>query len=148
MRRALIPVHVDQLDGSKLCLECGLCCDGSIFRFVNLAVDEQTDAVAYGADVVVRQHADGSRSAALRQPCVLHQGGCCSTYQQWIPSGCSSYRCRLLDGYTSGELSIEECREVIGLYRDTATGAADDELSVGVLEVLDRQYFKTSPAES
>jgi uncharacterized protein len=89
--------------GSTLCLACGMCCDGTLFQTVELTADEVEPWRRRGLTVLTDRDAP-----RFTQPCPHHQGGACSIYGD-RPSTCERFRCPLLDKYTKGELSEEEC---------------------------------------
>lgn len=74
---------------SALCVECGLCCDGSLFRFLPV---ERKDAARHGALSlpVVRQ----SGRLAMALPCTKLEARCCSVYRE-RPPGCRGFVCHL-----------------------------------------------------
>src|SRR5688500_6432784 len=60
-------------DASSLCVECGLCCNGSLFSEVELASDDEgADLESVGLRI---EDADEDEPAVLMQPC----GGLCGT---------------------------------------------------------------------
>lgn len=86
-------------DPHKLCLQCGLCCNGAWFSNGGLSEDEVVLALEHGLRVEV---SDGG--ARFRQPCPKHIGGSCSLYATWRPGVCSSYTCALLDKYVQRDI--------------------------------------------
>lgn len=90
-------------DGSRLCLACGLCCQGILHDFVALDPDGEQAARRHGLEVV-----DENGRPAFRLPCPHHQCGRCSVYDD-RPRTCSTYRCKLLRRYMTGETPFEDC---------------------------------------
>ncbi len=90
------------VDGSRLCLACGLCCQGLLHDWVRLRNVEVEPARRLGLSIEMRQG-----EAMFAQPCPCHQGGRCMVYQE-RPSPCREYRCKLLRGCLSGKVSWEE----------------------------------------
>ena len=84
----------------RLCLECGMCCDGTLFTHVALKPDE---AKRIGIDGVIRQ------------PCPqLGADRKCGVYAQ-RPRGCSTFVCMLGRALEDGEVGFDEA---LGLVRE------------------------------
>ena len=104
--RTLKAVTLDRQERSleKLCLECGLCCDGTVFTHVALTAKE-----------AVRLQLPG----VLRQPCPqLGSNKHCGVYRE-RPMGCAHFVCMLgrslEDGGVSHSQAVEKVREVQSL---------------------------------
>jgi hypothetical protein len=160
-----IPVRAEPLNGSAVCLQCGMCCDGTLFNIAPLEAGEDAAARALGM-TVSEATSDGKRSSAFGLPCHLHQEGRCTIYGQWRPRICHTYSCRLRDAYIEGSRSLEDCLRVVRLVRETAADAAasggappsdqpqadharDQEglLARAAFEVLLQKYFKKPPLD-
>jgi uncharacterized protein len=89
-------------DGSELCLQCGLCCNGALFSRVDLVEDELPLARAANLDIFKHCH-----RPAFRQPCAAFQGQRCHIYEH-RPTICRSYRCKLLTGYLRDDINLEQ----------------------------------------
>jgi hypothetical protein len=91
-----------------LCLSCGLCCDGSLFEYVELEGEER-EAFA-GAKLVV---VDDRPSVPL--PCCRHEGRRCSIYAR-RPARCVAFTCQLYRNVEGQSVSstdaLERVREV------------------------------------
>jgi hypothetical protein len=87
---------------SALCVACGLCCDGSLFRFLPLGADPPAAYAALGLPVVLQ-----SGQAAMPLPCPRLEGTACTVYAQ-RPGGCRRFRCHALHRVAVGELSAAE----------------------------------------
>jgi Fe-S-cluster containining protein len=82
----------------KLCLECGLCCDGTVFTHVALTSKEATRLQLPGV---------------LRQPCPqLGSNKHCGVYLQ-RPMGCSHFVCMLGRALEDGEVPLSEAVEKV-----------------------------------
>ena len=101
------------VDGSELCLQCGLCCDGTLFAHITLLEREQDFVASLG--LVAEAKPDGR--LAVGQPCPAFVEGCCSLYAVGRPATCGSYRCALLDGYVAGTRQLDEVLPVVHLVR-------------------------------
>ena len=91
-----------RVDGSLLCRECGLCCQGILHGSVKIRPDEAPAVRRLGLTIVETD--DGP---TFPQPCLCHRGDRCSVYAE-RPSACRDYRCKLLKGYEAGRLTWEE----------------------------------------
>jgi hypothetical protein len=101
------------LNGSTLCLACGLCCDGSLFDEVGLKLNETENARAL--KMTVKQASD---KPTFYQPCHLFQRGCCSIYDKpEKPHVCGAFRCKLLKRYLSGKVDLETALNVVHTAR-------------------------------
>lgn len=93
-------------DTGRLCLQCGLCCDGTLFGKVPLAAD---DDMSYLETWAVRQ---GVKREHLPQPCTALQDRACIIYSH-RPARCMAYRCPLLARYEKGEISFAEAAKIV-----------------------------------
>lgn len=91
-----------EVDGSSLCLECGLCCQGILHGSVKIRADEVPAVRRLGLSVV-----ETGEGPVFPQPCLCHQEGRCTVYAE-RPSSCRGYRCKLLGRYEEGILTREE----------------------------------------
>lgn len=87
---------------STLCLSCGLCCDGTLFRQVRITPEER-------ARLVELRIGTGRKSGAdvMLLPCGKLEGKCCSIYEA-RPGGCRRFVCDLGRRLESNELSFDE----------------------------------------
>lgn len=87
---------------SDLCVSCGLCCDGSLFRFLPV---EPGDVGAHAALSlpVVKQ----SGRLAMPLPCAKLSGACCTVYTQ-RPPGCRAFVCYLGHRLERGEVTFAD----------------------------------------
>lgn len=91
-----------------ICVGCGMCCDGTMYRHVEVEEgDELQPLKAAGAVWVTIEGL-----SSFLQPCPAFGAGCCSIYDG-RPSVCRTYRCRLLRRYEAGEVSREDARALI-----------------------------------
>ena len=86
---------------SDLCLECGLCCDGSIFSHVELDEEDRE-----------RLEVDDGCEPRFSFPCKHLSGTQCSIYSK-RPKICASYRCKTLTALESGQISHADAHDVI-----------------------------------
>lgn len=94
--------EVEPAGGSKLCLTCGLCCQGLLHDWVKVESDESGRMERLGLSVTAR-----SQGAGFSLPCPCYREGRCAEYRD-RPRSCSGYQCRLLRRHLSGEVTWEE----------------------------------------
>jgi Fe-S-cluster containining protein len=89
---------------STLCLECGLCCDGTVVRFVVIDEAERAGLVKLGIEL--REKKD---RPVMVLPCGKLEGKCCSVYEA-RPGGCRRFVCALGQQLQRKELTLDEAR--------------------------------------
>ena len=99
-------------DGTPLCIDCGLCCNGVLYGHVDVPNDEVDELVALGFAI----HRDTERPT-FQQPCPMLRGTLCSVYAD-RPSTCRKYRCALLTRYQNEELSLEESISIVAKAKE------------------------------
>lgn len=93
---------------ASLCLDCGLCCDGTLYSFVALKdTDLPERLVSLGMALT-----GGLGETVFAQPCSAYRDHCCSIYES-RPSICRRYRCALLQACESGTRTRDEVRLLI-----------------------------------
>lgn len=88
----------------SLCLDCGLCCDGTLFHAVPIDPEE---ARRLKGRVTLTE--DGTH---LAQSCRALDGCKCTVYED-RPSTCRTYRCLVLNAFESGRLDEARARAAI-----------------------------------
>lgn len=97
----------------KLCLACGMCCDGTLHNFTYLRIEEVSQAEKLGLRV-----ARYSREAPIIwQPCTAYAWPNCQVYIA-RPQSCRQYRCKLLNTLDSGLLELARALEYVHEVRD------------------------------
>lgn len=96
-------------DSSKLCLSCGLCCDGTLIGFVHLD-SEELPKVKKVMDIK-----EVSGHGFFLHPCDKYCDGC-GIYAD-RPKACASFSCGLLKSREQKELSFNSAAETIGLVK-------------------------------
>ncbi len=89
---------------STLCLDCGLCCDGTLFRHVVISEAERTELVTLGIGVGVKR-----REPVMWLPCGKLDGKCCTIYEQ-RPGGCRRFVCALGQRLVAKEVTLDDAR--------------------------------------
>jgi Fe-S-cluster containining protein len=88
----------------SLCLSCGLCCDGTMFREVPVTASEVT---ALGRRALFNR-----TRTRMKQPCRALEDRCCQVYAD-RPAKCREFNCLVLQGLLKGEVSEAEAHESI-----------------------------------
>lgn len=127
---------------SRLCLACGLCCEGTVFGFAVLEKDEVEQAAQIGLTGTVTT--DNLPTFSL--PCSYLDGACCTRYQDWRPSICSHYFCHVQKRTQRSELTEEEAFARITRARQLAADVAAL-LPEGMLMTHARDHFKRLAAK-
>ncbi len=99
-----------------MCLECGICCDGTLFGAIVVHIPEREFVESLG--LTVRADPDGGVVAPL--PCTAFVDGCCALYEIGRPMTCGSYRCAVVTEYTAGRVDRDDSLAVIERVRSLA----------------------------
>lgn len=133
---------------AKLCLKCGLCCNGALFADVELR-DSDNAAPLKQAGLRPRKKRGGA--AALPQPCRALGEDCrCSVYEN-RPGHCREFECLLFGDVLNGTLKpataqrvvlkarrlFDEAEQLIETLSDTATGKPLRERFRKISEILE-----------
>jgi len=102
-------------DLERLCLACGLCCDGSLFERIEVLPSDLT-RLGHRAPVT----APSPPADRLPQPCEYlgrssssGASACvCKVYAQ-RPACCASFRCGLLESLSRRERDYQECARLV-----------------------------------
>lgn len=85
---------------SRLCAECGLCCNGVMFHTVKLQPkDSPKELLALGLKLKRKK-----KGWFILQPCPAHRGSQCSIYSA-RPERCRLFECRQLKRVAAGEVT-------------------------------------------
>ncbi len=90
----------------RLCMDCGLCCNGVLFDIVTLQPGDQPKALKARGLKVKRQE-------YFAQPCPALCGTRCTIYEQ-RPTRCRAFECRQYRQVADGSLPAEEAAARIG----------------------------------
>ena len=104
----------------KLCLACGLCCNGVIFADVQLQpTDDAKKLEALGLKLIFsgkNLRRGGESAPPIRakflQPCAALQGCTCEIYTE-RPRYCRQFECALLQKVSAGETSMTEALRTV-----------------------------------
>jgi hypothetical protein len=107
-RAAACDVTADDIE-SRVCVGCGMCCDGVLYERATVDPGEEPSMLAAGLELID----DGDRKA-FRQPCPHSSCGRCLIYQTRFQI-CRTFECALLRRVQSAELSLAEAQEKVGV---------------------------------
>lgn len=98
---------------SRLCLNCGLCCNGVLFRDVELQRgDDATKLASLGLPVRAARRGNATVTRAS-QPCaMLCADNRCQIYAQ-RPARCREFECALFKAVVAGEVAEEPALKTI-----------------------------------
>jgi hypothetical protein len=93
-------------DEQTICVSCGFCCDHTLFEYASLSTGEKVS----GHFEESRFDIDGSDYFKL--PCP-HFNEKCTIYDKQKPKICSSFKCKLLKNFSSGEIEKSNALSII-----------------------------------
>lgn len=94
---------------SRLCLACGMCCDGTLYDQAKVHLDEVARTEQAGFKV---KQVDQRRSIFLF-PCHHLDDKCCTAYDSWRPKVCSSFLCELQKQTAAGKCTEADAMSLI-----------------------------------
>lgn len=99
-----------------LCLSCGLCCDGTIFRTVD--IDDMATVLRHkSAGIAFDVIDEASGKPKFKQPCTAYQNRCCAIYAD-RPAACRIFECHLLHAYSKGRIDYASACETVRKAKD------------------------------
>lgn len=99
----------NHLEGEKLCIECGLCCQG-VFHPCAMLFTEQDIKIAKNANTSIEFNKEWN-CYVFTLPCPVFNGKC-SIYPD-RPSVCSEHECDLLKKVIQGTITLEDAQEKV-----------------------------------
>jgi len=102
----------------QLCLNCGLCCDGTLFADVELRPGDDAARLAQLGLPIIKK---GRRKFAFAQPCACFDGKYCAVYRD-RPTQCRLFECGLLKKVTSGKMKVQTAVKTISEAKTLASG--------------------------
>ena len=102
------PVNPDVSIAEKLCLSCGMCCNGVIFADVQLQSDDQSDKLT-PVGITLRRK---GKVQCFTQPCVALDGCRCQVYAD-RPKYCREFECALLKSVLAGKTDFPAASRVV-----------------------------------
>lgn len=124
-------MSVKHSTAEKLCLTCGLCCNGVVFANVQLqAGDDFTKLEALGLPLrklrpprtkenLIADSSSASPTLKFSQPCVAFDGCRCRIYYD-RPKYCRAFECALLKNVNGGAVKTAEALKIIEKARRRA----------------------------
>ena len=105
----------------QLCLACGLCCNGVLFKDVELQPgDDAVRLKSLGFPLRNRQSAISNRQSKFPQPCAALCGdNRCRIYAE-RPARCRQFECALFKSVAAGETPVAAALRTIRLARQRA----------------------------
>jgi len=100
---------------SQLCPQCGLCCNGVLFKDVRLQPGDNARRLEGGG--LPLRHIRGR--TVFPQPCACFDGSRCRIYAE-RPEQCRAFECGLLKRAAAGELEVSAALEKINQARRQA----------------------------
>lgn len=91
-----------------ICVICGLCCDGTIFRHGHLKPGEKESVPGKMTEEIYVEN----NEEYFLLPCYYFRGRC-SIYSQRRAEVCGTYRCQLLKDFAAGSITEAASAEVI-----------------------------------
>ena len=137
----------------RLCLACGLCCDGALFKDVELrAAGEAARLSELGLFLQT-----GRSRTRLPQPCAALGAGCrCQIYAD-RPSRCREFECALLQAVNAGRMPSSDALRCIRRARQRAEqvrrllralGDRDEHVALSIrFRRLSRRVLEGTPAQ-
>jgi len=134
----------------KLCLACGLCCNGVIFADVQL---QRGDDAARLCAVGLLKRINSSK---FPQPCAMHDGCRCAIYKN-RPQYCREFECILLKEANAGRVSevaalrtIKEARKKAGRVRELLEQLGDSNSGIALSKRFQamRKRMENGPADA
>ncbi|MBC2604763.1 YkgJ family cysteine cluster protein [Pelagicoccus albus] len=100
----------------KLCLACGLCCDGSLFDNVRLAADEDV-AKLKSEGLPVKLSRAKIPVAFFTQPCRALNSDCVCQVYEARPMQCRSFECRVFKEAVAGQIDFDKAHRLVSKAR-------------------------------
>lgn len=92
-----------------ICIDCGLCCDGTLFSQAVLRKSERGNL----PPKIEESSVTGTEADYyFNLPCGYFAGRC-SIYESRRPEVCSRYRCQILHDISGGKISAEKAKDVV-----------------------------------
>jgi uncharacterized protein len=95
--------------GANICVECGICCDGTMFGYAELEPGDNPEVLVTMGLAVVRNGDQGG----FQLPCPCLVDRTCTVYDD-RPSPCRRYKCAMLLDHEAGRVSTEDALATIG----------------------------------
>ena len=144
-----------------LCLHCGLCCNGVLFKDVELQAGDKVARLQFlglpisGPRPGGRQRPAGAGVLRFAQPCAALRGCLCRVYPD-RPARCRDFECGLLKAVQAGRTEVNAALRIIrsvrgkadvvlGLLRELGDG--DEHLALSLRFQRTRRRFEKGVAD-
>jgi hypothetical protein len=117
----------------EICVQCGFCCDGTLFDHALLEPGEQESL----PPKLKQQYVQHDNREFFKQPCAYF-AGCCTIYNQPRLKICSSFRCQLLRNV---EAQVVSPLQAVQIVRDTSR------LRTDIYELYQQTFGSDAPAD-
>ena len=104
-------------NAQSLCVQCGLCCTGTILADVEL--EDEAEAIAMECLGLEVEEEEGRE--LLLQPCRALRGTRCGIYPH-RPETCRRFDCRVLQEFVAGAISYEVAKRKVARLRHLLSG--------------------------
>jgi uncharacterized protein len=103
---------------SQLCLDCGLCCNGTLFGHADFYPRDVVNGVLkVPAQIPVQRR---SKGLYFFLPCPAHDATTGCTVYAERPTICSGFECDLLKSMKSGAIDLEGARQIVAETKERA----------------------------
>ena len=92
----------------EICVQCGLCCDGTLFGHAVLQKGERGNL----PEKIEQQYGNEGEAEFFTLPCAYFEGKC-TIYNQKKAVVCSAFRCQLLKTFAQGEVSQQDAVKIV-----------------------------------
>ena len=119
-------------DATKVCLACGLCCDGTVIGFVQVAREELPEL----RELLDVENANGE--GFFLQPCKKFCDGC--TIYPNRPKQCAKYECGLLESLEQKEIDLDTALETVHVVKQKKV-AIEKKLALLQLKLHSHSFY-------
>jgi hypothetical protein len=109
------------LNFSKICIQCGMCCDGTLFTKAKVKNCED-ELLAKSLGLTIFSISDNKTFFEL--PCHLFNK-CCTIYDKPRPNTCSKFMCEPLQKVLTNEITFNDAEQQILLALETRRQAME-----------------------
>lgn len=92
----------------KICITCGLCCDGTLFGTAGLEAGEMGNL----PENIEKNYKKIKDKEYFKLPCPYFRGKC-TIYEQKKAIVCSSYRCQLLKDFAEKKVILHDALQIV-----------------------------------
>jgi len=104
------------LDANRLCMDCGLCCSGTLFSYVTLKKDEHKKLDPSKFTLLEKS----KDKFSFKQPCSCLSNNTCTAYFS-RPSTCQNFYCILQRKVMNGSIALVEGQKIVSVTKGRAS---------------------------